>query len=117
MAPQFFSPSIGCRLSGGTPPRPDFKSLGSNPVSNERWLGKIQGDPRLRELVLPGSHDAGVYAESVFTVNSPKSWARCQGSNIYNQAIHGSRMFDCRVFWEATENGFIAIANPPRLDG
>lgn len=67
-------------------------------MSNERWLGKLQGDPRLRELVLPGSHDAGVYGNYVFTVNSPKSWARCQGSNIYNQAMHGSRMFDCRVF-------------------
>jgi hypothetical protein len=67
-------------------------------MSNERWLSRIQGDPRLFDIVIPGSHDAGVYGDSLDTAYSPKSWARCQGSNIYNQAKAGSRMFDCRVF-------------------
>lgn len=67
-------------------------------MSNERWLSRIPGDPALFDIVIPGSHDAGVYGDSLDTAYSPKSWARCQGSNIYNQAKHGSRMFDCRVF-------------------
>ena len=67
-------------------------------MSNERWLAGIPGTRLLHRLVLPGSHDAGVYGASLTTFGAPKSLTRCQGSNIYNQALSGSRVFDCRVF-------------------
>lgn len=67
-------------------------------MSNQNWLRDIPGNRRLYNIVIPGSHDAGVYGVSISTRSSPASWARCQGSNIYNQAMSGSRMFDCRVF-------------------
>ncbi|MGQ0697760.1 MAG: hypothetical protein ACT4PZ_05895 [Panacagrimonas sp.] len=67
-------------------------------MSNESWLSTLSGDRLLIQTTIPGSHDAGVYGVGLSTVFSPKKFARCQGSNIYNQAIAGSRMFDCRVF-------------------
>ncbi|HEY6640814.1 hypothetical protein [Povalibacter sp.] len=67
-------------------------------MSNEAWMSKIQNDPQLIEMVLPASHDAGVYGDSLTRVACPKRYARTQGSNIYNQAMSGSRVFDVRVF-------------------
>jgi hypothetical protein len=61
-------------------------------------MSRIQGNPLLIDMVLPGSHDAGVYGQSLTSAGAPRRYTRCQGSNIYNQALHGSRVFDCRVF-------------------
>ncbi|HEY0943359.1 MAG TPA: hypothetical protein VGE08_24955 [Steroidobacter sp.] len=67
-------------------------------MSNVKWMSKIQHNPPLIHMVLPASHDAGVYGDSLTRVASPKRFARTQGSNIYNQAMSGSRVFDVRVF-------------------
>lgn len=67
-------------------------------MSNANWMSKIQHDPRLINMVLPGSHDAGVYGDSLNAIKCPKRYARTQGSDIYNQAFSGSRVFDVRVF-------------------
>ncbi len=67
-------------------------------METKNWLSKMPGNPHLINMVIPGSHDAGVYGESLSTRKAPKAFARCQGANIYNQALRGSRMFDCRVF-------------------
>lgn len=67
-------------------------------MSNAMWMSKIQHDPQLIHMVLPASHDAGVYGDSLSRVACPKRYARTQGSNIYNQAMSGSRVFDVRVF-------------------
>lgn len=67
-------------------------------MSNANWMSRIQHNPRLINMVLPGSHDAGVYGDSLTRVACPKRYARTQGSNIYNQAFSGSRVFDVRVF-------------------
>lgn len=67
-------------------------------MTNAMWMSKIQNNPQLINMVLPASHDAGVYGDSLTRVASPKRFARCQGSNIYNQAMAGSRVFDVRVF-------------------
>jgi hypothetical protein len=76
-------------------------------MSNEKWMSKIQHDPQLIHMVLPASHDAGVYGDSLTRVACPKRYARTQGSNIYNQAMSGSRVFDVRVFLKRIkdENG------------
>jgi hypothetical protein len=67
-------------------------------MTNANWMSRIQDNPQLIEMVLPASHDAGVYGDSLTRVACPKRYARCQGSNIYNQAYAGSRVFDVRVF-------------------
>lgn len=67
-------------------------------MANANWLGDVPGTRLLHEICIPGSHDAGVYGDSIDTRKSPASWARCQTGNIFEQATAGSRMFDCRVF-------------------
>lgn len=55
------------------------------------------GDRRLRDLILPASHDAGMYtARSV--VGRP--WAVTQDLNIYEQLSYGIRWFDLRPRWD-----------------
>lgn len=73
-------------------------------MSNVKWMSKIQNNPQLIDMVLPASHDAGVYGDSLSRVASPKRYARTQGSNIYNQAMSGSRVFDVRVFLKRIKN-------------
>lgn len=67
-------------------------------MSNENWMQRIPANRQLCDMVIPGSHDAGVYGINLTTQKAPAQWARCQGSPIYGQALYGSRMFDCRVF-------------------
>ncbi len=73
-------------------------------MSNERWMSKIQHNPRLINMVLPASHDAGVYGDSLTSVACPKKYARTQGSDIFNQALAGSRVYDVRVFLKRKTN-------------
>lgn len=73
-------------------------------MSNAQWMSRIQGNPLLVDMVLPGSHDAGVYGNSLSSAGAPKKYTRCQGSNIYNQALSGSRVFDCRVFLQRVKD-------------
>lgn len=81
-------------------------------MSNENWLSQVDGSKHLYELTIPGSHDAGVYRDvatiggtaitmkdvSVKTPFVSSGQVRCQSLSIYNQAVAGSRFFDCRVY-------------------
>jgi len=54
------------------------------------------GRKPLRDLVLPASHDAGMY----FTRSGiAEPWARTQDLPIYGQLSYGIRYFDLRVRW------------------
>src|SRR5690242_11441208 len=58
----------------------------------------------LRQIVMPGSHDAGVYGTSQTILRSTalgvkKQYVVCQHSDFGLQAMSGSRFFDCRVFF------------------
>jgi hypothetical protein len=65
------------------------------------WMSHLKPDRKLSELCLPGSHDAGVYKDKDAGVK-PGSSTRCQYSNIWQQALHGSRVFDIRCFLRKT---------------
>lgn len=69
------------------------------PIHN--WMSGLDSKRKLVELCLPGSHDAGVYRDQKAGVN-PGSSTRCQYSNIWQQAMHGSRVFDVRCFLRTT---------------
>jgi hypothetical protein len=69
------------------------------PIHN--WMSGLKGTRKLVELCLPGSHDAGVYRDVNAGVK-PGSSTRCQYSNIWQQAMHGSRVFDVRCFLRTT---------------
>lgn len=66
------------------------------------WMAGIDGDTRVSSIVMPGSHDAGVAKTNVeLNYGIKKEWAVCQHGEIYDQALCGSRFFDCRVFYQA----------------
>ena len=69
------------------------------PIYN--WMRGLKNDRKLKELCLPGSHDAGVYKDKQAGIK-PGSSTRTQYSPIYNQAMHGSRVFDVRCFLRTT---------------
>jgi hypothetical protein len=63
----------------------------------------------LRQIVMPGSHDAGVYG-TVQTIIRAKALVKaeytvCQHSDFFRQALAGSRFFDCRVFQRKVQPG------------
>lgn len=74
-------------------------------MSNANWLADVDGSKFLYQLTLPGSHDAGVYSDTatqkdikVVTPFVGAGQVRCQSLSILNQAVAGSRFFDCRVY-------------------
>lgn len=74
----------------------------------KRWLA-LYPSRRLGALVMPGSHDAGVYRDaivkkSVAKLGANKSEIACQDHNFYEQAKAGVRFFDARVYLKGTIN-------------
>lgn len=77
-------------------------------MSNANWLSTIDGSKTLNQITLPGSHDAGVYSDTtvagshkditMLTSGVSPDRVRCQSLSILNQAVAGSRFFDCRVY-------------------
>ena len=62
------------------------------------WMGTLRGNPKLHEIVIPGSHDAGVYTGAQSVGPTQLAWAQCQDGTIGQQADWGSRMFDLRMY-------------------
>lgn len=58
------------------------------------FLDKYQ-NRKLKHMILPGSHDAGIYGD-VYD-GSFKSWTVTQSAGVGQQAVWGSRFFDIRV--------------------
>jgi hypothetical protein len=54
------------------------------------------GPKRIRDLVLPASHDAGSYTDNL------NRWVRTQTLSIYEQLRYGIRYFDLRPKWSGT---------------
>lgn len=74
-------------------------------MSTATWMGQLPDKKLLRQIVMPGSHDAGVYGTVQTIVRSQAmvkpSYTVCQHSDFFMQATAGSRFFDCRVFLRA----------------
>jgi hypothetical protein len=72
------------------------------------WMSQIPDTKYLRQIVMPGSHDAGVYGTVQTIIRGAgvkKSYTVCQHSDFFMQAASGSRFFDCRVFRRSTGGG------------
>lgn len=70
--------------------------------NGENYLSQFQ-DKKLNQIVIPGSHDAGIYLDE----NSPSG--KTQNLNIFNQATAGCRWFDIRVTGKETANGQVEL--------
>lgn len=91
-------------------------------MDTAKWMRRLPGDTPLYKVVMPGSHDAGVYGNmdvaQVVTENKvtgqrltdgreepivhtrwcKPEWAVCQHTNLKGQARCGSRFFDLRIY-------------------
>jgi hypothetical protein len=101
----------GTALAAAKTPR-DSASSG---LDSARWMQthlEAFGKRPLRQLVLPASHDSGMY-ESGF----PQSLGQTQDSTIYGQLAFGIRYFDIRPQWH--DGGLYVHHGPirgPKLD-
>ena len=69
------------------------------------WMGALPEHRKLREISMPGSHDAGVYREvssKAASIPVPKSMTSCQDRSVLEQCEAGSRFFDIRLKVTAT---------------
>lgn len=70
------------------------------------WMSLIPDNRRLIDIIVPGSHDAGVWPEVIeLKVLNDANLAICQNGDFYAQATCGSRFFDCRVFLRKAKEG------------
>jgi hypothetical protein len=91
-------------------------------VSTTDWMRQIPDTKWLRQIVMPGSHDAGVYGTAQTStrgvpgfVSNPTRQIVCQHSDFGRQALAGSRFFDCRVFLKKTRDATGAKTYEQRL--
>lgn len=70
---------------------------------NPDWMGRLDDQIRLRELVLPASHDAGMSELHHMSIGTPERAVKTQEANIYQQLVYGSRYFDIRVDYDHEE--------------
>ena len=66
------------------------------------WMAALPNHLTLRDITMPGSHDAGVYKDSMSKTGVigsilPKSLSACQDRSIMEQCEAGSRFFDIRL--------------------
>ena len=64
------------------------------------WSSAINSDKELREITMPGSHDAGIYtgdARKTGITRPGLSSSICQTGSIFQQCMDGSRFFDIRL--------------------
>lgn len=72
-------------------------------MNTTNWMRQLPDTRWLRQIVMPGSHDAGVYGTTQTILRASAlvkdSYVVCQHSDFAMQAAAGSRFFDCRVFF------------------
>lgn len=69
-------------------------------VPDPEWMGRLGDQIKLRQLVLPASHDAGMSELHHMSVFTPEAAVKTQDANIYQQLLYGSRYFDIRVDYD-----------------
>lgn len=72
------------------------------------WMGVAYNylkDKTLKQIIIPGSHDSGMYKTTECTSLADASKTQTQGSNIYDQLLQGARYFDLRVVAQYKDGG------------
>ncbi len=69
--------------------------------SPSNWMSALNANTLLCDVVMPGSHDAGVAKTNVeLNLGGRKDWVVCQHDGFTTQLNAGCRFFDCRVFMQ-----------------
>jgi hypothetical protein len=88
-------------------------------MSGSDWMQKYLDDgKKLSEIIMPGSHDAGVFESGKANagVFGSKASAICQSGGLDKQLEAGSRFFDLRARLVRAENTLGNVAKPPTDD-
>lgn len=75
-------------------------------TANAAWMSKnIVAETRLKNLMLPASHDAGMSElhHINFVAGFDKKAVQTQDASIYEQLLYGARYFDIRVDYDHNE--------------
>ncbi|OAB48875.1 lipoprotein 17-related variable surface protein [Mycoplasmopsis gallinarum] len=84
-------------------PENDLNQASSVDVTDTRlqfndWMKYVDGNKRLTDLSIPGTHDAAMFDGSGFAWKfGGKAWAKTQSRNIATQLKSGIRFFDIRI--------------------
>ncbi|QXH55719.1 phosphatidylinositol-specific phospholipase C domain-containing protein [Pseudomonas maumuensis] len=105
--------TVSCRgesTLNHAPVRMDFRRGGSNAVDRydlrnltyddfTHWMGELDPSTRLDRIVMPGSHNAGMYETKNCSpdMDITRWMSKTQGQSIYTQLSVGSRYFDLRI--------------------
>ncbi|WP_416545790.1 hypothetical protein ACHEXK_10080 [Limnohabitans sp. DCL3] len=89
-------------------------------MGTENFLANLNPRKRLCDIVLPGSHDAGIarehYSGMGFIGNhTDSSKVITQDKNIFDQAIAGSRFFDIRLKFDKKSDSYSSFHAPGML--
>lgn len=77
------------------------------PTFLETWMQRIDGEKRLSELTIPGTHDSGTYRKQGI------SSATCQTLNIIGQLTSGIRFLDIRLKRGSDDDGVLWVYHGP----
>jgi len=67
-------------------------------MAMNNWMADLKDGINLTQMIMPGSHDAGIYEGGSNTVGIAKAnWAICQYFSIKGQCEAGSRLYDIRI--------------------
>lgn len=72
-------------------------------IDTNNWMGKLPANTLLNNIMLPGSHDAGMSELNHCSVGADDSNTQTQKLNIEGQLKAGSRYFDIRVDYDHNE--------------
>ena len=72
-------------------------------IDTTNWMGRLDDVTTLNNIMMPGSHDAGMSELSHCSVGANDSNTQTQQLDIYGQLEAGSRYFDIRVDYDHDE--------------
>lgn len=72
------------------------------------WMKDLDGDLRLSQLSLPGTHDSMAHKSNLTGLDV----TRTQTMHLYDQLISGIRVLDIRLFYEPDGSGFSIYHGP-----
>lgn len=70
------------------------------PADIDVWMKGLSDQAALNQIIMPGSHDAGMSQTEYCSFGVVNADAQTQDRNIYQQAVAGSRYFDIRVDYD-----------------
>jgi len=82
-------------------------------IDTQRWMSRVEDYRTIRDLVLPSTHDTGMYDPldqcSAPGQNCVKKYVRTQRFDMYQQLRDGARFFDVRVDAERIRPGIYKL--------